>query len=472
MLEFFASVPKEPDEALLQTMAHIGTQLGRVFERLRRVEQELRRAKLATEQRNDELEQALRQLKTAQEQLIVQEKLASLGALTAGIAHEIKNPLNFVINFAQLAGDLLSELAEELAKQKDLFPRAVSENVNDLLTNLEQNFGKIREHGKRANNIVGGMLLSTVLNLVFVTIFRLFTEAQMADVGFDMLAALGFGKSEIEAANVHCCGAMTLEGAPGLKDEHLAHISAVNYSNAKRNPLAQTRNWFMSESHAQTESKFNMVIGGRIKVSDCSQVTDGSAEIFLASEKYATEWAKRRGLKLADIPRILGWGHHTAPLEFDVKVAESREDEYILPHTRQTIVAASARIQTGKARRDRQRMLGAQATRGRTTAVIRTPASSPVRRLTTRWRHSFLPIVWPSRAKRKAWRIIKISTAAAAATRTGSGVPSVNARTYGMNRSRQSTVVAAARLPGDAAAGPARRSSGPLTRGRRSAGGG
>ena len=52
----------------------------------------------------------------------------------------------------------------------------------------------------------------------------------------------------------------------GLKDEHLAHISAVNYSNAKRNPLAQTRNWFMSESHAQKESKFNQVIGGRIKV--------------------------------------------------------------------------------------------------------------------------------------------------------------------------------------------------------------
>src|ERR1700693_1309643 len=126
----------------------------------------------------------------------------------------------------------------------------------------------------------------------------------------------------------------------GLKDEHLAHISAVNYSNAKRNPNAQTRNWFMSESHAQHESKFNQVIGGRIKVSDCSQVTDGSVAVFLASEKFASAWAKRKGKTLADIPRILGWGHHTAPLEFDTKVAESRDNAYVLPHTRQAILDA------------------------------------------------------------------------------------------------------------------------------------
>ncbi|MGB0059672.1 acetyl-CoA acetyltransferase [Candidatus Binatus sp.] len=133
----------------------------------------------------------------------------------------------------------------------------------------------------------------------------------------------------------------------GLKDEHLAHISAVNYSNAKRNPNAQTRNWFMSESHAQHESKFNMVIGGRIKVSDCSQVTDGSVAIFLASEKFASAWAKRNGKALADIPRILGWGHHTAPLEFDTKVAESRDNAYVLPHTRQAILDAFKRAEIG-----------------------------------------------------------------------------------------------------------------------------
>ncbi len=133
----------------------------------------------------------------------------------------------------------------------------------------------------------------------------------------------------------------------GLKDEHLAHIAAVNYSNAKRNPFAQTRNWFMSESHAQKTSKYNTVIGGRIKVSDCSQVTDGAAAIFLASAKYASEYARRRNMKLDDIPRILGWGHHTAPLEFDVKVAESRGNPYVLPHTRQAILDAFKRAGVG-----------------------------------------------------------------------------------------------------------------------------
>jgi len=129
----------------------------------------------------------------------------------------------------------------------------------------------------------------------------------------------------------------------GLKDEHLAHISAVNYSNGRRNPLAQTRNWFMSESNAQQESKFNQVIAGRIKVSDCSQVTDGCAVLLLASEKYATEYARRRGIKLQDLPRILGWGHHTAPMEFDAKIAESKDNPYVLPHTRAAIVDAFRR---------------------------------------------------------------------------------------------------------------------------------
>jgi acetyl-CoA C-acetyltransferase len=129
----------------------------------------------------------------------------------------------------------------------------------------------------------------------------------------------------------------------GLKDEYLARISAINYANARRNPLAQTRNWFMSDSHALKSDKYNAVVAGRIKVSDCSQITDGAVALFLASERWAARYARRHGVALERIPRILGWGHHTAPLEFDTKVAESRESAYVLPHTRQAILDAFQR---------------------------------------------------------------------------------------------------------------------------------
>ena len=129
----------------------------------------------------------------------------------------------------------------------------------------------------------------------------------------------------------------------GLKDEHLAHIAAVNYGNAKKNPKAQTRTWYMSEAHACEASSYNAVIGGRIKVSDCSQVTDGAVAVILASEKLARAYAKRRNTKVEQLAKIQGWGHRTAPLRFEDKVAESAKDPYVLPHTRRAIVDAFKR---------------------------------------------------------------------------------------------------------------------------------
>ncbi len=129
----------------------------------------------------------------------------------------------------------------------------------------------------------------------------------------------------------------------GLSDKHLAHISAVNYANAKKNPKAQTRTWYMNEEHACSTSSYNAVIGGRIKVSDCSQVTDGAVAVVLASAKFAEAYAKRRGRRLETVPRIQGWGHATAPLTFDAKVAESKDQPYVLPHTRRAITDAYRR---------------------------------------------------------------------------------------------------------------------------------
>jgi acetyl-CoA C-acetyltransferase len=115
----------------------------------------------------------------------------------------------------------------------------------------------------------------------------------------------------------------------GLDDKYLARISEINYSNAKNNPNAQTRDWFMNLEHACNIGKYNTVIGGRIKVTDCSQVTDGAVCLYLCSEKYACDYAEKRGLKIEDIPGILGWGHRTAYIEFDKKLHDSRKDEYV-----------------------------------------------------------------------------------------------------------------------------------------------
>jgi acetyl-CoA C-acetyltransferase len=129
----------------------------------------------------------------------------------------------------------------------------------------------------------------------------------------------------------------------GLKEAHLARIAEINFSNARRNPQAQTRGWFTNETQNLTSGKYANPVAGRLKVRDCSQVTDGATSLFLASETFARQYAARRGLKLDQLPRILGWGHHTAPMRFDTKIAESKNSPYVLPHTRQAIVDAFQR---------------------------------------------------------------------------------------------------------------------------------
>ncbi|NEQ34161.1 MAG: HAMP domain-containing protein, partial [Leptolyngbya sp. SIO4C5] len=109
--------------------------------------------------RAEELEKINQQLVSTQRQMLAQEKLASLGSLTAGIAHEIKNPLNFVNNFAELSTELTEELAEELeARQAEFDPNLVEE-ITDIVETLKFNVSKIEHHGKRADKIVANMLM-------------------------------------------------------------------------------------------------------------------------------------------------------------------------------------------------------------------------------------------------------------------------------------------------------------------------
>jgi signal transduction histidine kinase len=98
-----------------------------------------------------EIEKAYNKLKETQQQLIQSEKMASLGELTAGIAHEIQNPLNFVNNFSEVSAELVDEMNEEIEKGAITEAKAIAED-------LKQNLEKINHHGKRADSIVKGML--------------------------------------------------------------------------------------------------------------------------------------------------------------------------------------------------------------------------------------------------------------------------------------------------------------------------
>jgi signal transduction histidine kinase len=107
--------------------------------------------------RTDELSHSLNDLRAAQDRLVQTEKLASLGQLTAGIAHEIKNPLNFVNNFSALSSELADDLKGALMKER--LSDKGREEVDELTALLKDNLGKVVQHGKRADSIVKNMLL-------------------------------------------------------------------------------------------------------------------------------------------------------------------------------------------------------------------------------------------------------------------------------------------------------------------------
>ncbi|MBV8884172.1 MAG: GAF domain-containing protein, partial [Chroococcidiopsidaceae cyanobacterium CP_BM_RX_35] len=148
---------------ILSAQSAISIEKSRLFEQLedynRTLEQRVEARTRELQEKNEELGSTIQKLKTTQAQIIAQEKLASLGALTAGIAHEIKNPLNFVNNFAELSAELTQELLGEIENQKDRLDLETRNYIEEILNDLSLNTQKINEHGKRADSIVRRMLL-------------------------------------------------------------------------------------------------------------------------------------------------------------------------------------------------------------------------------------------------------------------------------------------------------------------------
>lgn len=118
---------------------------------------EIQKAYHDLEKAHSKLETAHENLRRTQDQLVQQEKLASLGQLTAGIAHEIKNPLNFVNNFSEISAEMVEEAQEEVSKLKE--KSEAREELEYILNDIHGSLSKINEHGKRADSIVQSMLM-------------------------------------------------------------------------------------------------------------------------------------------------------------------------------------------------------------------------------------------------------------------------------------------------------------------------
>ena len=120
----------------------------------------------------------------------------------------------------------------------------------------------------------------------------------------------------------------------GLDETYLSEISAQNFANAKLNPNAQTRNWTLTPDHFLREGSDNPIIEGHLRKQDCSQLTDGAAVVFLATEERARQYAAKRGLDWMSLPYIEGWGHRVTQLGWTEKLESSTSSPYLFPEVR------------------------------------------------------------------------------------------------------------------------------------------
>jgi acetyl-CoA C-acetyltransferase len=129
----------------------------------------------------------------------------------------------------------------------------------------------------------------------------------------------------------------------GIDEAHLRRIAQINFANARLNPNAQTREYVFPDAAFANDDEANPVIEGRVRKTDCGQVTDGGAMVVLASAERAADYARRRGIALESLPRIKGWGHRNAPISYARKIAASADEAYVFPQVKRAIDEARTR---------------------------------------------------------------------------------------------------------------------------------
>lgn len=124
----------------------------------------------------------------------------------------------------------------------------------------------------------------------------------------------------------------------GLDETHLSALAELNFRNARTNPHAQTRDWSFTAASFTRDDSANPVVEGRIRRTDCSQVTDGAAGVVLVGDRLRTHHCGDR-----PTARIAGWGHRTVGLPYAAKIDRSRDERFVFPHVRRVIEDALGR---------------------------------------------------------------------------------------------------------------------------------
>lgn len=129
----------------------------------------------------------------------------------------------------------------------------------------------------------------------------------------------------------------------GLDHAALGRFAQIAFANSRTNPLAQAREWNFGAGSFDEDDVVNPLVEGRLRKTDCGRITDGAAAVVLVSARFAAQWAAHRGLDVADLPVIAGFGHRTSTLLLKDKLALPATDGYLFPQLRGAVTDAYAR---------------------------------------------------------------------------------------------------------------------------------